>query len=295
MTGAVFLAALLGAPGAHARDLGTAADHPVGHAPRSVATGDVDGNSNPALAAAHSVGDGMLLAGTAPATTVLVSSVNPSVVGQTVTFTATVTGDQGTPTGTVLFKDGDTNLGPDALDGTGTASLPIGDLAVGTHHITAVYGGNTTYAASTSNTLLQVVNPLTCENAVPTLVGTNRADHLVGTAGNDVIFALRGRDRVDGLGGDDLICGGQGNDVLSGGPGHDRIEGGAGNDTITGDNGDDTIVGGTGRDDLRGNAGNDSLFGEAGNDRLDGGTGTNTNNGGPGRNTCTAPTTGPGC
>ncbi|MER6203760.1 Ig-like domain repeat protein [Streptomyces sp. NPDC001586] len=260
-----------------------------------MATGDVDGNSNPALAVAESVEDSMSPAGTAPATAVLVSSVNPSVVGQTVTFTATVTGDQGIPTGTVLFKDGDTNLGPDALDATGTASLPISDLAVGTHHITAVYGGNTTYAPSTSNTVDQVVNPRTCDNAVPTVIGTNRADHLVGSAGNDVIFALRGNDKVNGAGGDDLICGGPGNDVLAGGPGNDRIEGGAGNDTITGNNDDDTILGGNGRDNLSGNAGNDSLSGEAGNDRLDGGTGTNTNNGGPGRNICTNPTTGPGC
>lgn len=193
------------------------ADPLVGNAPRSVAT-DAGGNSNPALAVAHSVGDSMSPAGTAPATTVLISSVNPSVVGQTVTFTATVTGDEGTPTGTVLFKDGDTNLGPDALDATGTASLPISDLTVGIHHITAVYGGNTTYAPSTSNTVEQIVNALTCDNAVPTIIGTNRADDLVGTAGNDVIFALRGNDKVDGLGGDDLICGGQGNDVLAGGP-----------------------------------------------------------------------------
>ncbi|MFD4240521.1 Ig-like domain repeat protein [Streptomyces sp. NPDC058525] len=295
MTGAMCLAALLGAPGAHAQDFGTPADHPVGNAPRTAATRNVDANSNPARAVAHSVEDSVSPAGTAPATTVLVSSVNPSVVGQTVTFTATVTGAEGTPTGTVLFKDGDTNLGPDALDATGTASLPISDLAVGIHHITAVYGGNTTYAPSTSNTVVQVVNPLACDNAVLTVVGTNRADRLVGTAGNDVIFALGGNDRVDGAGGDDLICGGQGNDILVGGPGNDRIEGGDGNDRITGNGGDDTLFGGNGRDILRGNAGNDSLFGEAGNDRLNGGTGTNTNNGGPGRNMCTAPTTGPGC
>ncbi|MER6317427.1 Ig-like domain repeat protein [Streptomyces sp. NPDC001581] len=215
MTGAVFLAALLTAPGAHAQDFGASADHPVGNPARSVATGDVDGNSNPALAVAQSVEDSLSPAGTAPATTALVSSVNPSVVGQTVTFTATVTGDQGIPTGTVLFKDGDTNLGPDALDATGTASLPISDLAVGTHHITAVYGGNTTYAPSTSNTVDQVVSPRTCDNAVPTVIGTNRADHLVGSAGNDSLSGEAGNDRLDGGTGTNTNNGGPGRNICT--------------------------------------------------------------------------------
>src|SRR5262249_42564320 len=43
----------------------------------------------------------------APSVTVT-SSANPSVVGQSVTFTATVTGTGGTPTGTVTFQDGGT-------------------------------------------------------------------------------------------------------------------------------------------------------------------------------------------
>ena len=36
---------------------------------------------------------------------------NPSVAGQSVSFTATVTSGSGTPTGTVQFRDGVTNLG----------------------------------------------------------------------------------------------------------------------------------------------------------------------------------------
>src|SRR6266851_9437416 len=51
--------------------------------------------------------------------TVLGSSANPSVFGQSVTFTATVsdasTGSTGTPTGTVTFKDGATTLGTGTL------------------------------------------------------------------------------------------------------------------------------------------------------------------------------------
>jgi len=42
--------------------------------------------------------------------TVVGSSLNPSVYGQSVTFTATITGAGGTPTGTVQFKIDGSNL-----------------------------------------------------------------------------------------------------------------------------------------------------------------------------------------
>jgi hypothetical protein len=47
-------------------------------------------------------------------TTALISSQNPSALGQSVTFTATVTG--ASPTGTVTFKDGGTTLATVALN-----------------------------------------------------------------------------------------------------------------------------------------------------------------------------------
>ena len=92
----------------------------------------------------------------APTTTALASSLNPSTFGQSVTFTATVTGSS--PTGTVQFKDGASNLGaPVALSG-GVATLATSSLGVGTHPITAVYGGDSGNLGSTSNTVDQVVN-----------------------------------------------------------------------------------------------------------------------------------------
>src|SRR5205823_7209887 len=48
------------------------------------------------------------LVGTSTAVT---SSLNPSTVGQSVTFTATISRPSGTPSGTVTFKDGGTTLG----------------------------------------------------------------------------------------------------------------------------------------------------------------------------------------
>ena len=92
------------------------------------------------------------------ATTVaLTSSPNPSSAGQAVTFTATVSGSGGTPTGTVTFYDGSTVIGTATLS-SGVATLAISSLKTGGHSITAVYGGNGTFAASTSAVLAQTVN-----------------------------------------------------------------------------------------------------------------------------------------
>jgi hypothetical protein len=91
--------------------------------------------------------------------TSLASSLNPSNVGQSVTFTATVTGS--TPTGTVQFKDGVTSLGaPVTVNGAGVATLATSALSVATHSITAVYSGDGSNATSTSPIVSQVVNPL---------------------------------------------------------------------------------------------------------------------------------------
>ena len=87
-------------------------------------------------------------------TTGLASSKNPSTSGDSVTFTATVT--PSAATGTVQFLDGATSLGSAALSG-GTASLSTSALAAGNHSITAVYGGDGTYAGSTSALVTQVV------------------------------------------------------------------------------------------------------------------------------------------
>jgi hypothetical protein len=99
----------------------------------------------------------------AATTVALTSSVNPSTLGQSVTFTATVATTApgtGTPSpGTVTFKDGTTTLGTASTNGIGVATYATSALTVGSHSITAVYSANTNYAASTSAVLTQVVNP----------------------------------------------------------------------------------------------------------------------------------------
>jgi hypothetical protein len=89
--------------------------------------------------------------------TTLGSSLNPSVLSQSVTFTATVTGGS-SPTGTVQFQIDGSNVGsPVALVG-GQATYTTSALTAATHPVVAIYGGDTYNAGSTSNTVNQVVN-----------------------------------------------------------------------------------------------------------------------------------------
>ena len=92
----------------------------------------------------------------ASTTTTLTSSANPSVAGQSVTLTATVKSSSGTPAGNVTFMDGSTALGTKALS-AGVATLATSTLTTTTHTITAVYGGNSTFAESTSTAISQTV------------------------------------------------------------------------------------------------------------------------------------------
>jgi hypothetical protein len=94
----------------------------------------------------------------ATSTTSLTSSANPSVVGQSVLFTATVTGQfGGTATGTVSFMNGAKVLGTAPLSG-GTAGFSITFVTAGARSITAVYSGDGNFSGSTSAVVNQQVN-----------------------------------------------------------------------------------------------------------------------------------------
>ena len=80
----------------------------------------------------------------------LTSSASPSLPGQAVTFTDTVSGMSGTPTGTVTFLDGTTVLGTATLGANGTATYTTSALGLGSHDIIAVYSGDSTYAGNAS-------------------------------------------------------------------------------------------------------------------------------------------------
>lgn len=115
-------------------------------------------------------GAATLTVNTAGATTAVVSSRNPTVFGQALTFTATVSATSGTPTGTVTFLDGTSTIGTATLDSTGAASFTTSALAVGAHTITASYSGDSNFNANTSSPFTQIVNldvPTVAVNASP--------------------------------------------------------------------------------------------------------------------------------
>ena len=89
----------------------------------------------------------------------MTSSLNPANSGQAVTFTATITSSGGTPNGTVTFLDGATQLGTGTLS-SGVATYQTSSLISGTHNITASYGGNATFQASTSPVLTETIDSL---------------------------------------------------------------------------------------------------------------------------------------
>jgi hypothetical protein len=89
------------------------------------------------------------------ATTALTSSQKTVVSGENLVFRATVRAvapGTGTPTGTVDFKDGATDLTPGGVKlSAGEATFRTTTLAVGSHTITAIHSGDADYTASQVN------------------------------------------------------------------------------------------------------------------------------------------------
>jgi hypothetical protein len=139
--------------------------------------------------------------------TTVASSANPSVFGQSVTFTAMVT--PSTATGSVDFKDGLATIGSGTLSG-GQATFATSSLSVGSHSITAVYPGATGFNGSNSTVLTQIVNqaststtitsnhlnPLAWSSTLSTASGPSMAqcdaDGLSDTHGRLIVFARAG-------------------------------------------------------------------------------------------------------
>ena len=116
-------------------------------------------------------------------TTTLTSSLNPSVLTNPVTFTATLTSASATPTGTVTFTDGAVTLGTQTLTPSGTAAITTAALTAGTHTITATYTPTGNFTASSAS-LTQTVNliPSTSTLTVnPTTASAGLAINLTAT------------------------------------------------------------------------------------------------------------------
>lgn len=104
-------------------------------------------------------------------TTATVGTTSPVSLGAQVTSNS----GMGTPTGTVTFYNGTTQLQQVTLtNGTANYQYPVSTLAVGAYSITAAYSGDSTFAASTSAavTLNVILNPTTTGGTVnPASVG----------------------------------------------------------------------------------------------------------------------------
>ena len=128
------------------------------HSITAVYAGDVDFATSTSSALAHTVNQ----AGTSTAVT---SSANPTPAFQNVTYTARVSVTApgvGTPTGTVVFKDGSTTISGCAAatvsGGVATCTTSYLGGPQTTHPITAVYSGDTAFSGSTSPVLNVVVD-----------------------------------------------------------------------------------------------------------------------------------------
>jgi hypothetical protein len=112
----------------------------------------------------------------APSTTTLTTSANPSIVGQSVTLTATVTSVTAGASGQVIFMDGAATLATIAVT-NGTASFSTSSLTFGAHALTAVYSGDTNHAGSTSamvnEQIVQTSTAALTSNSNPATSGVN--------------------------------------------------------------------------------------------------------------------------
>ncbi|HEU5001873.1 MAG TPA: Ig-like domain repeat protein [Actinomycetota bacterium] len=185
------------------------------HTVQAVYSGDSDFNGSSALL------PGNQTVNKANSATAVASSLTPSFAGESVTFTATVTASPpgaGTPGGTVQFEDGGSPVGsPATLNGSGVATVSTSGLSVGSHTITAVYGGNLNFNGSTGTLSPdQVVNPAPTAVTVfpsfdPSVFGqpvtfaaqVNAA--LAGTPGGFVQFGING----ENLGATETLVAGQ--------------------------------------------------------------------------------------
>lgn len=165
-----------------------------GDGPFSVAIADLNGDGKPDLVVVNSGSNsiGVLLSNTGvhnPTSTLVVSSLNPSIYGQKVSWTAQVTTSGSlAPTGTVAFTSsgiyGPFTVGTAALNPSGLATLSKSNLNAGPYPLTAVYRGDANNAPSTSVVLNQTV--LQAKTAATITSSLNPS-----TVGQAVMFTAR--------------------------------------------------------------------------------------------------------
>ena len=111
-------------------------------------------------------------------TITLVSTLNPATYGASVTFTATVPNGA---TGTVTFYDAGASIGTGNVT-AGVATYTTSNLSIGTHPITATYGGDANYSSVTATAVSEVITGV----ATVTISGAPNAS----TYGGSVLMTI---------------------------------------------------------------------------------------------------------
>lgn len=117
--------------------------------------------------------------------TLVTVNANPvsTTYGNSVMLTAAVTNGMASifgPTGTVTFKEGSTVIGTGSLN-SGTATWTASNLDVGTHSITAHYGGSLTHDSNSSSSISVVVSQIPTSSTL-TVTGATGAASTYGTS-----------------------------------------------------------------------------------------------------------------
>ena len=90
----------------------------------------------------------------------LTASPNPGFLSNPVTFTATISSFATMPTGTVAFYDGTTQVGSGVVT-AGLATYTTSALTTGSHSMTAVYSGDSSYGAATGGIVSETIEDFT--------------------------------------------------------------------------------------------------------------------------------------
>jgi sugar lactone lactonase YvrE len=110
--------------------------------------------------------------------TTLVVAPNPALVLTPITFTALVTGNGGTPTGSVNFLVNGTVVGTTALS-AGNATYTDSTLLVGTYSITAQYLGDTNDSTSTSTATSETVTTIPTTTVITSGITTGATPQVI--------------------------------------------------------------------------------------------------------------------
>jgi trimeric autotransporter adhesin len=134
-----------------------------------------------------------------PSSITLTTSQNPATFGANLTLTAKVTSPEGTPTGTVTFRDVLSTLATVTLDSTGKATWTTNSFSGGLHLVAAIYNGSATLSSGVSNivtlvvtpaaTAIKVVSSANPSNSGQKVTFTATVTSSAGTPGGTVVFA----------------------------------------------------------------------------------------------------------